>query len=304
MVSSSALALTAMTDSNMKEATGQAGVSIALDDVTLYQSIGKTIYRDLDGKAGNTADAAGVFISGAETLTTIRAIFAGEGTRGGFLAKNYDTIASDNSLTFTSKALTIDVANTCTLMTDGKNYNLDTYIANNGGTTGGGYDALGAELEEKGVKKLFSAAKAGDLTAQGALGAAAPAATDTWETWSAETYVTDINGIAPGEAGYIPTYGANANYLTAAGVANALMTDHTSFAAYAEALDTKLAVAGVVIGLPTIEIRKSGSLKTIGVTSASTATETYNSDEAFIAIKKSDSTLAILDGVIEICPHP
>ncbi len=80
----SAFALKAMTDSNMKEATGQAGVSIALDDITLYQSVGESMYIDTDGIDGAAADAAGIVQSGVSTLTTIRAI-VDHTNRGDFL---------------------------------------------------------------------------------------------------------------------------------------------------------------------------------------------------------------------------
>ena len=45
----SASALEMMSDQNMKDVTGQAGVSIAIDDVVLFQHIGYTRYTDTDG---------------------------------------------------------------------------------------------------------------------------------------------------------------------------------------------------------------------------------------------------------------
>jgi hypothetical protein len=305
----------------MKEATGQAGVSIALDDVTLYQSIGKTVYRDTDGLTG-ASDAAGVFITGAETLTTIRAIFDGAGNRGGFLAKDYHAIAKEfnydsviepddtngdpvNDHTFESKALTIDVANKAKLLTAGKLYNLDAYV--------GQYDmaTLATELNHKGMKRIFNAAKLGNAEAIAILeskGVAAPGTAETYATWIAKdatvpdgnggtttmAYANIVTAIALGKAGYDATAGQ-------------------TFGDYAVDLvdNDSLAVAGVVIGLPTIEIRKTGSMKSIGVTSdatwndgAGTGSHTYNANDSFITIKKSDSVLAILNGVIEIAPHP
>ena len=51
MISSSAFALTAMSDANMKAATGQAGVSIAIDNVVIEQFVGSTSYIDTDTNA-------------------------------------------------------------------------------------------------------------------------------------------------------------------------------------------------------------------------------------------------------------
>ncbi|WP_300673975.1 DUF6160 family protein [Desulfoluna sp.] len=79
-----ASALSPMTTDNLKDATGQAGVSIALDDITLYQTVGEKMYIDTDGDSVAGNDIAAIIISGKETLTTIRAI-ADHSDRGGFL---------------------------------------------------------------------------------------------------------------------------------------------------------------------------------------------------------------------------
>ena len=123
MVTSSAFALSAMTDSTMKAATGQAGVSIALDDITLYQSVGATIYTDTDGYLGTAADAAGVKISGVESLTTIRAIVDG-GNRDGFLKNGYENILSGTGTFTSANGYTIDVSS----MRDGTVVNSDVAI--------------------------------------------------------------------------------------------------------------------------------------------------------------------------------
>jgi hypothetical protein len=80
----SSFALTAMSDANMKDATGQAGVSIAVDEIVLYQYVGETMYIDTDGVDGLVSDAAAVTISDKETFTTMRALLDNT-NRGGKL---------------------------------------------------------------------------------------------------------------------------------------------------------------------------------------------------------------------------
>ncbi len=58
--------------------------------------------------------------------------------------------------------------------------------------------------------------------------------------------------------------------------------------------------AGVVIQLPTIEIRKSGSLKSYSVEQEGTA---VNSGEELIRIQKGITVTAILGGTVEIVAH-
>ena len=63
VISSSAFALTSMTDSGMKAATGQAGVSIALDNVVIETYTGETAYTDSDGLGGTAGTMAGAAAS-------------------------------------------------------------------------------------------------------------------------------------------------------------------------------------------------------------------------------------------------
>lgn len=107
----SASAIEAMNADSMKAATGQAGVSIAIDDVILYQNTGDITYVDNDGTDGN---AAGIKITGGETLLYIDALIIGDGTEGAsgidYTSANYLDGALDPS------ALTIDVGR-CDVLT-------------------------------------------------------------------------------------------------------------------------------------------------------------------------------------------
>ncbi|MFZ2633059.1 MAG: DUF6160 family protein [Desulfosalsimonadaceae bacterium] len=118
----SASALEALSADSMKAATGQAGVSIGIDDVILYQNTGDTTYVDNDGTDGT---AGGVEITGAESLLAINAII-GDGSDAdtaddlvGSVAAhltNYDTMLTTAGYTLTPSALTIDVG-TCDVLT-------------------------------------------------------------------------------------------------------------------------------------------------------------------------------------------
>lgn len=131
---SSVFALEQMSDQAMDQITGQAGVSIAVDDVKIYQSIDGLSYTDGDGAI--TGDAAGtVSLDGLTVMVNINAITSLDATTGlpvspghtaslgnyvaGWDYGNY-TSASGN---FTARALTIDVG-TCEALTAGLTNNM------------------------------------------------------------------------------------------------------------------------------------------------------------------------------------
>lgn len=105
----SASAIEAMNADSMKAATGQAGVSIAIDQVILYQNTGDITYVDNDGTDGN---AAGIELTGGETLLYINALINGDEGESGidYTGANYLNGALDPS------ALTIDVGR-CDVLT-------------------------------------------------------------------------------------------------------------------------------------------------------------------------------------------
>ncbi|MCF8026608.1 MAG: hypothetical protein K9K82_14120 [Desulfobacteraceae bacterium] len=243
----SASAMEMMSDSNMKDVTGQAGVSIALDDVVLESWNGITKYTDTDGSQSETIDTdvtdgtagdfvytgdatqASVVISDQHTVQDFQAITHMDGSgnlvspgmplaRSSFLDPDdgfldawtdVDTSVSDRyaDLNFTPSALSIDVG-TCQIMTRALQY------------------------------KMNAANVA--LTGSGLLGG------------------TDV------ESGY----------------------------------DGRT-VAGVVIGLPTLEINTSASSQSIGIEQDGA----HNTGRNFIKIEQGESTLHVLGGTVEIAPH-
>lgn len=288
IITPSAFALNAMTDSNMKAATGQAGVSIALDDITIFQSIGSTTYTDTDGISYVDDSAAGsVVISGKETLTTYRAILDNT-DRNGFLDRDYDeylTRDTANGGDIHISPVTIDVTNRVQSLSAGLFYNMTgiaaadqldetTYVANAESAAlalAQANDALDAInliittnntiiTEGEGGANSYTAA---DITA-------AELAVNT-----AELLVDDADSLV----------NTTRSTATSAG---------TLSATYA---GTK--VAGVVIGLPTLEICKTGDTQTTRIAGSGS----INNGKAFIRTTRSDSVMAILGGTIEICAH-
>jgi len=100
MVPFTAFAMETISDSDMDNVTGQAGVSISLDNVKIYQSIDGISYTDTDGIAG-AASAGTIAITNITQVITLDAI--ADGTE-------YTNAAGDVVATCaTSRPLTIDV---------------------------------------------------------------------------------------------------------------------------------------------------------------------------------------------------
>ncbi|VVS91742.1 DUF6160 family protein [Desulfoluna spongiiphila] len=254
-----ASALSPMSTDSLKDATGQAGVSIAIDDITLYQSIGATTYTDTDGLSGDASDAASIVIGGKTTFTTLRAILDGT-NRGGFLANAYgDMLAGINDYAGTREGagtihiapLSIDVSSRVNALSDGLMYN------------NLGLHSRSSDADVAAWTSAFVAADADVIAAQAALDA------------------------DPG----------NATLETA--LATATATAEGTAAATIAATKDNTNVAGVVIGLPTLEICKTGDSQTISIA----ATGSANDGKAFIQITKEDSVMAILGGTLEIAAH-
>ena len=217
-------ALEMMTDSNMKDVTGQAGVSIALDDVVLFQDVGRTVYTDIDGldtqyagtAGAETSGSASVFITGQQQMTFINAI-------GGAAAA---TVGMANNYTTNYDYIGIGVGSDFRATFSGTNY----ITTNMPGTT-----ALGTSLQ--------------GLT------------------------------IDVGTCGLLTVAAQNAGEATGR-------------------------IAGVIIGLPNLEIVSSSSDKDIGIQTQETYQAAADNDGmSFIRISEEASTTAILDGYVEIAPH-
>jgi len=119
-IAPSVFALTSMTDANMKSATGQAGVSIAVDGVKIESFTGSTAYIDEDGTGVGIGGA--IIISDRHTLKNYDALGNGDGYKAQFSRKVNALMGTavltdadvKGSITMTS-GLTIDVG-ACTLL--------------------------------------------------------------------------------------------------------------------------------------------------------------------------------------------
>lgn len=233
----SASALEMMTDSSMKDVTGQAGVSIAVDDVVIFQeSIADTTYWDTDGYSTYNNDltvdeaddaAYGVMIDYADATRKLITIDAIVNESGSYAYTNeflVNTFEDDDATSL--------------------NMEIPSYA---GIDEGDGVSALSIDV---GTARTLSTGKT-----------------------------------------YNVTGGSHSDYTG----------------------DTGVRIAGVVIGLPTVEIMQfhSNDLRSIKVTTGY-AEETAggavnagdNTHSELITIEKSGtSRMAILGGTVEIAPH-
>ncbi|MCP4118398.1 MAG: hypothetical protein GY737_23985 [Desulfobacteraceae bacterium] len=236
----SASALEALTDNAMNSVTAQAGVSIGLDDIVIYQTgIADTTYTDTDGTsyidilAANPQDAHQTY---------------GNVARAGIM------IDYDDAL---QKLTIIDG------ITDADD-------------KGGKYSA--AEL----ALTFTDAPAVGFIATGDVVGTVDP---------------TTGNNFAEITDAAVDNYTTGARPLTIdVGTCQALTKGYNWNGGVGD-------IAGVIIGLPTIEIQSyhttdTKTVKLVGAVGAA------NNDRAFIEITKSGhSTMAILGGRLEIAPH-
>lgn len=145
LVAGSAMAMKAISDGAMDSITGQAGVSIAVDDVKLYQHIEGLWYTDDDGLVATDpaanglhvtadADGASVGISDLEVMVNINAITSLDAnglpvSPGRALLGNYgsrfDPTNNDGNTAFLAKAITIDVTEALPALSAGATWDVD-----------------------------------------------------------------------------------------------------------------------------------------------------------------------------------
>jgi hypothetical protein len=222
----SAFALKAMTDTNMKDTTGQAGVSIVVDDIILFQSsVSSTTYTDVDGVDQTNGGSITITNDMPDgILTTMRAVFSA-GDRNGFLQNDYAAILAANGVV----------------------------------NTGIGMDGTASFDDAR-----FAAGNAAG--------------------YIAKPITIDVAGALD-----CASYGFSYNVAGAAGAA-------------AQAVK----IAGISIGLPTIEINRIdlGDTTTIITANSTTAGLANNDGEEYIRITKQGSNVTtILGGTVEIAPH-
>ena len=125
-------AMEPLSEAILDDVTGQAGVSIAIDDIKLYQNIEYLRYTDTDGTDGT---AGSVGISNLQMMVHMNGIThldaaglpvspgrAVQGTYGAFNYNNVDTDADTIDDAFHAHALTID-AGTMPVLSEGLSYN-------------------------------------------------------------------------------------------------------------------------------------------------------------------------------------
>jgi hypothetical protein len=268
-----AFALEAITDTEMEAVTGQTGVSIAVDDVKIYQYIEWLTYTDDDGivnldpilpapvpvgtggMVGLQDLAAIMHMNGIVSMTTAEGADLMAGTQGadGIAGNADDPLRPDDVFTPFSPGRALQ----------------GTYVV--------GYDISNADLY--------------DDTGTG-IGAGAFGATDGYE----ETLIAKSLDI---DVGVVPV-------LTAGVVANDLaLTAGLGGFITGMGLDTTN-VVGVQIGLPTLEICTSGLDVDIAVwddTTVASGAHSANHGVSMGGVSIGNMTLTTLDGEIEIAGH-
>lgn len=128
-----AFAMEPLSEATLDNVTGQAGVSIGLDDIKLYQNIEYLRWTDTDGTDGT---AGSVGISNLQMICHLNGIThldasglpvspgrAVQGTYGALNYNNVDTDANGVDDAFQARALTFD-AGTMPVLSEGMSYNL------------------------------------------------------------------------------------------------------------------------------------------------------------------------------------
>lgn len=92
-----AFGIEAMTEDVMKKTTGQASVSIQVDNVVVEGLRLNMLYIDDDGATGSSDDAAGIAMKYTQGIRTYRAIFDYT-DRGGYLQREYGTLMRRDAL--------------------------------------------------------------------------------------------------------------------------------------------------------------------------------------------------------------
>lgn len=165
-----AMALQTMNDNDMGAITGQSGVSIAVDDIRIYQNIGYITYTDNDGTTG--APGA-VSISNLYMMVNINAIThltgglpvsPGRAAMGSYHLTDMTggPISYNNNVSgtaFEAKAITIDVGDLAVL-SEGKSYNTTS------GAAGTGISVVGVRIGLP-TAEIYQTALSFDVTVSG-----------------------------------------------------------------------------------------------------------------------------------------
>jgi hypothetical protein len=256
----SASALTPMSDNSMKDVTGQAGVSIGLDDIVIYQSIGETRYTDGDGWGStsefgpnNDSEAGSIVISEKEVLKQFNAIL------------NDDVYGASHTIGINGQTF--------------GDYNVG--IVASGTQTQVGTIQVPVDADNDGVQ---------DVDVNGD-----PIFAD--QAVMTSEIANPADGTTLGQAGGANTTGISP--LTIDIGTCAALTAGYNYNAGHEGTANAGTIAGVIIGLPTIEIKTTGDTYSVGVAQDGAVNDGHN----FITISKQDATMAILGGRLEIAAH-
>ena len=130
----SAMALEALNDDAMMDVTGQAGVSIAIDDVEIWQTVADVTYTDTDGNGTNYADTGAPALYHKGEVTIAYSQGAGVKTSINSMVNftRTDTKESDSSTNTVSEWVDVDDVATHTMAAAGDGWIAGTSISKSG----------------------------------------------------------------------------------------------------------------------------------------------------------------------------
>lgn len=283
-------ALESMSKGALKKATGQAGVSIAVDNVVIAQTLPTVTYWDTDGYIlGTNFDGTGTTTNYGVGLAGISIGYTGSGPH---------------------KLITLNAITDNTF--GGSKYSNDTIKTNFNNVDAGVFDQATDYIDA--TTKEVLQAKGDAANEEKFVTRITPLTIDIGTCKSLSDGLTYNKKVFTSAAVYSTAYAAA---MATAGT-TAAQADTAAQAAVAGYTYTKYAVVGVVIGLPTVEIgitENANAMKVIkvkgaeatGVTLANAElpeTTVTQYDNEIIAIQQEGTKkIAILGGRVEISAH-
>lgn len=299
----SSSALEALTDNAMNSVTGQAGVSIAIDDVVIYQeSMADVTYFDTDG----VTESSIFDLSGGEQAQ-MDLDLNGDGIDDVFGQDMFEDAYGNPTPgmpDYGDDPSTAGVTETDFFLGTFTTTGLSPYLMPNAlsTNTSTNIDHSTDDLGETGVKIAYDDTSKKITTLNAIIND---------EVYNEALFNSVYAGagdlsMSNRKAAALSIDIGTCEVLTAGNQYNAELSiskyEDTFSNAATLAVPTLKAVAGVVIGLPTLEIKSysANERKIISIVND----DAINADDEFIAIEKNGtSTLAILGGTIEIAPH-
>lgn len=292
-------ALETLSEVKMKNTRGQAGVEVEVDNVEFEEESWEYYYFDDDGITGTPDDGAGIRTDSYVGSKTVRAIYDGT-DRDGYLKQAYGPLMSRETNALVEAHAAWQAENP-----DGNTADIDTWIdlfpdvvERISAVTGGDIEPSPIVIDVTRKLELTSWISAFNRRSEGLemarqvynelVGLELDYSGDTEQNVSR---IVSETGMTEEEA-------RKAYFSASRYVAVQADPDNQTLAARAgaEVILQEINIDGVVARLPTLEVRTSGSSRSVGIVSEGSV----NDGKSFIRMMSSDSTLTILGGTVEV----